>query len=88
MCDCKTRPLYSRTDLNQDDALDYHDEWNQLGKPDPDGHPTEPGIKYCPVPDPLSPRAVQPVLPKDPTPRIIPRLPPRIILPAPRFLIP
>lgn len=76
-------------DIDQDDALDYFDEWNKSGKPDPDGHRSEPEINYCPVPDPTGgSRSMQPVLPKDPAPRVVPRLPPRFILPAPRFIIP
>ena len=49
-------------DINQDQARDLYDKWKREGKPDPDGHRTEPendrangNTNYCPIPDPLPP---------------------------------
>jgi len=49
-------------DINQDQARDLYDKWKGEGKPDPDGHRTEPendrangNTNYCPIPDPLPP---------------------------------
>ena len=91
-------------DLNQDAARDLYEEWKRQGRPDPEGHKTESDRNsenepygYCPLNDPVPPIVVVPApdhqLPDnvfgiDPrTPRI-PRIPGRLIIPAPRFIIP
>ena len=54
-------------DINQDQARDLYDEWKRKGKPDPDGHRTEPendtangNANYCPTPDPMPPLNIIP----------------------------
>jgi len=91
-------------DLNQDAARDLYEEWKRQGRPDPEGHKTEPDrnsenepFGYCPLNDPVPPVVVVPApddqLPDnvfgiDPRNPRIPRIPGRLIIPAPRFIIP
>ncbi|MCC6965823.1 MAG: hypothetical protein IT391_06010 [Nitrospira sp.] len=91
-------------DLNQDAARDLYEEWKRQGRPDPEGHKTESDRNsenepygYCPLNDPVPPIVVVPApddqLPDnvfgiDPRNPRIPRIPGRLIIPAPRFIIP
>jgi len=97
-----------RPDINQDEARDLYEEWKRQGRPDADGHRTDPDrsseendpFGYCPLKDPIPPVMVvpapddalpdylRPFYPDEPANPRMPRTPGRMILPAPRFVIP